>query len=509
MLLFAATAMNAQGIVKGDMDGDGEVTITDVTSAVDVILGKAPKQLVNPYNVDNTLIVGTWYAPDGTSFTLNEDGTIEDYPGAATYKFRYYLGTLTMYNASGKAVKVMGVVEAEQSYLLLLDYATGAVAYYTSSAALVSGLTMSESTLTLNSGSKAQLTVTATSNYALNPPVTWSSSDESVATVDANGLVNAVAGGTCTITAAAVDGSGKTATCQVTVFQLVTSIALSHTTLTLEPEGTQKLTFTVSPSNASNKEVTWSSSNEAVAEVTSTGDVVAVGVGLCTITCAATDGSGVFASCSVVVHGVHNPDDYVDLGLPSGTLWATCNVGASSSEDYGYYFAWGETEPYDQNGGKTTFNWRTYKWCNGANSTLTKYCTSSSYGNDGFTDGKTELDVDDDAAYVNWGPAWRMPSLEQLNELRTNCTWTWTTMNNVNGYEVKGENGNSIFLPAAGVRYDSSLNYAGSFGEYWSRSLGESGPYDAWGLYFDPSYISTSSGRRYYGFSVRPVRLSE
>ena len=515
MLLFAATAMNAQGIVKGDMDGDGEVTITDVTSAVDVILGKAPKQLVNPYNVDNTLIVGTWYAPDGTSFTLNEDGTIDDYPGAATYKFRYYLGTLTMYNASGKAVKVMGVVEVEKNYLLLLDYASGAVAYYTSSAALVSGLTMSESTLTLNSGSTAQLTVTATPPNALNPSVTWSSSNENVATVDATGLVTAVAGGTCTITAAAVDGSGKTATCQVTVVQLVTSITLSETSLRLESEGYKKLTATIEPSNASNKEVTWTSSDENVAEVTKTGGVAAIGEGQCTITCAATDGSGVFATCSVFVRGVHNPDDYVDLGLPSGTLWATCNVGASSPEDYGYYFAWVETEPYDENGGKTTFNWSTYKWCNGSSSTMTKYCTKSNYGYEGFTDNKKELDVDDDAAYVNWGPVWRMPSIDQYDELinSSNTTTEWTTQNGVYGRKItskkEGYTDRSIFLPAAGGRYDSSLSGAGSGGCYWSRTLYESYPYYAWDLLFDSSDILTGYGGRYDGFSVRPVRVSE
>ncbi len=506
MLLFAATAMSAQGIVKGDMDGDGEVTITDVTSAVDVILGKAPKQLVNPYNVDNTLIVGTWYAPDGTSFTLNEDGTIEDFPGAATYKFRYYLGTLTMYNASGKAVKVMGVVEAEKSYLLLLDYATGAVAYYTSSAALVSGLTISESTLTLNSGSKAQLTVTATPPDALNPSVTWSSSDESVATVDDTGLVTAVAGGTCTITAAAVDGSGKTATCQVTVVQLVTGITLSETSLRLESDGYKKLTATIEPSNASNKEVTWTSSDENVAEVTKTGGVAAIGEGQCTITCAATDGSGVFATCSVIVRGVHNPDDYVDLGLPSGTLWATCNVGASSPEGYGDYFAWGETST------KTSYNWSDYEWCNGDYNKLTKYCNNSSYGNDGFTDDKTELDPEDDAAYVNWGSAWRMPSQEQFAEL-INSSYTtteWTTQNGVNGRLITSKsNGNSIFLPAAGWRGNSSLYNAGSNGYYCSRTLYSDGPNGAWGLDFDSSYIYTGNDYRCYGQSVRPVRLSE
>ena len=96
---------------------------------------------------------------------------------------------------------------------------------------------------------------------------------------------------------------------------------------------------------------------------------------------------------------------YVDLGLPSGTLWATCNVGASSPEEYGDYFAWGETEP------KNDYNWSTYKYCKGSSTTMTKYCTSSSYGT---VDNKTELEPSDDAATVNWGSNWQMPSLEQL-----------------------------------------------------------------------------------------------
>ena len=343
LLLFAATSMNAQGIVKGDMDGDGEVTITDVMSAVDVILGKASKKLVNPYNVDNTLIVGTWYAPDGTSFTLYEDGTIEDYTGAAKYKFRNYLGTLTMYNVPGKAVKVMGVVKVTKSYLLLLDYATGAVAYYTSSA----------------------------------------------------------------------------------------------------------------------------------------------------------------------VPNFHNPDDYVDLGLPSGTLWATCNVGASSPEDYGDYFAWGEIVPYAENG-KTTFGWNNYKWCNGAEKTLTKYCTVSSYGNNGFTDNLTELETEDDAAYVNWGADWRIPSQEQIAEL-INSSYTtteWTTQSGVNGWKITSKtNGNSIFLPAAGYHGSSSLNNAGTLGNYWSRTLFTS-PSFASNLYFNSSSIGTARPNRCIGSSVRPVRFA-
>jgi hypothetical protein len=212
--------------------------------------------------------------------------------------------------------------------------------------------------------------------------------------------------------------------------------------------------------------------------------------------------------------GTINGRNYVDLGLPSGTLWATCNIGANSPEEYGDYFAWGETEGY--NGGKTTFNWSTYKWCNGSYNTMTKYCTDSSYGNNGFTDNKTELDPQDDAAYVNWGPAWRMPSEAQFAELFNSnyTTTTWTTQNGVYGRLItskkEGYTGNCVFLPAAGCRSNSSLNFAGSYGVYWSRTLNESYPIYAWYLYFDSSDVYTLNGScRYDGLSVRPVRVSE
>ena len=114
----------------------------------------------------------------------------------------------------------------------------------------------------------------------------------------------------------------------------------------------------------------------------------------------------------------YNGHEYVDLGLPSGLKWATCNVGASSPEDYGDYYAWGETET------KSTYNWSTYKWCNGSSSTLTKYCTDSSRGT---VDDKTTLDLEDDVAHVKWGGDWRMPTRQNYSELIYNCIWEWTT----------------------------------------------------------------------------------
>ena len=195
---------------------------------------------------------------------------------------------------------------------------------------------------------------------------------------------------------------------------------------------------------------------------------------------------------------------YVDLGLPSGTLWATMNVGASKPEDYGSYYAWGETEPYDENG-KTTFDWSTYKWCNGS-STLTKYCNESISGT---VDNKTELDLEDDAAYVNWGSSWRMPSEAQFDELLNSSYTTreWTSVNGVYGIKVTGKRlENTIFLPAAGYRRDTSLIGAGSNVNYWSRTRRTDYPYLAWYLDFGDSGVYTNLYYRCYGRSVRPVR---
>ena len=138
---------------------------------------------------------------------------------------------------------------------------------------------------------------------------------------------------------------------------------------------------------------------------------------------------------------LHNGHEYVDLGLPSGLKWATCNVGATAPEEYGDYFAWGETET------KATYDLSNYKWCNGTYESMTKYCTNSEYG---IVDNKTTLELSDDAARVNWGGSWRMPTKAEQDELRNtdNCTWEWTTQNGVNGYKVTSKkNGNSIFLP--------------------------------------------------------------
>ena len=210
---------------------------------------------------------------------------------------------------------------------------------------------------------------------------------------------------------------------------------------------------------------------------------------------------------------VSEEQEYVDLGLPSGTLWATRNIGAESPEDYGDYFAWGEVEPHADN----IYEWETYKWCHeGSQYQLTKYCSSSYAGYGGFTDGLTELEFADDAAYVNWGSDWRMPSMDQCDELINSeyTTTEWTTVNGVNGMKitskVDGYTDKSVFLPAAGY-HNNNFWYANYECYYWSRTLPYpvGNPESAQSLkYYQRSgRAGTSTESRSTGFSVRPVRI--
>ena len=159
-------------------------------------------------------------------------------------------------------------------------------------------------------------------------------------------------------------------------------------------------------------------------------------------------------------NGAYKGHDYVDLELPSGTMWATCNVGAESPDQYGDYFAWGETTP------KATYNWSTYKYCKGDYNMLTKYCSESDFGFNGFTDDLVTLQPNDDAATANWGEGWSTPTYNQWVELLRKCTHSWTTINGVKGCLFTARNGNSIFLPAG----DSSSTTKAPIGQVRSTS---------------------------------------
>ena len=192
---------------------------------------------------------------------------------------------------------------------------------------------------------------------------------------------------------------------------------------------------------------------------------------------------------------------WVNLGLPSGLLWYSVNIGATSPEEYGNYYAWGETQT------RSDYSWSTYTYAtvdtNGNLQTLTKYNTSSTYGT---VDSKTTLESSDDVATQVLGNGARIPTKAEWQELLDNTTAEWTTVNGVYGGKYTATNGSSLFLPAASYRYGSELSYAGSYGLYWSASLDEDYPSGAWFMGFDSDYQYVNGSYRGFGFSVRAVR---
>lgn len=199
--------------------------------------------------------------------------------------------------------------------------------------------------------------------------------------------------------------------------------------------------------------------------------------------------------------GSLNGHDYIDLGLPSGLMWATCNVGADTPEGFGAYYAWGELQP------KEVYDWKSYRYGNDNNERyeLTKYCSNSDYGFHGFTDSLTVLEPADDVAQAEWGSSWRMPTREDWEELFQNTTYIITAQNGVEGCLFTATNGNSLFLPAAGYWWGSDFNSAG-IGVYWSSTINTEFPYRSWGYHINPdsSHVCGSSDRN-RGQSVRAV----
>ena len=277
------------------------------------------------------------------------------------------------------------------------------------------------------------------------------------------------------------------------------SISLSKSSLELEEGSSATLTVKYTPSNATDKTTTWKSSDASVAKVSTNGKVTAVKAGSATIIvrCGGKD-----SYCNVTVKakeltGTHAGHEWVDLGL--SVKWATCNVGASNPEGYGDYFAWGETSP------KSNYTWATLKYhIEGGeeNAKFSKYVASNKYGQ---VDNKTRLDLSDDAARVNWGGSWRMPTIAEFQELIDNCTLTSTTMNGKEGYKlVSKRNGNSMFLPAAGWYGSDSLIGENICVCYWSSSLNKNDSRYPYSPSFD-SFGYLYSFYRDAGRSVRPV----
>ena len=211
--------------------------------------------------------------------------------------------------------------------------------------------------------------------------------------------------------------------------------------------------------------------------------------------------------------------DWIDLGLPSGVLWASHNVGANKPDEFGDHFAWGETEP------KSEYRIGNYRYFDGDKNHITKYCNNPIYGKDGYTDSLTVLEPMDDVATIKWGSGARTPTMDEWYELMENTMGKVDTLNGVSGYRFTAPNGNSIFLPAAGAymggqfedREDFSpdwlkeLTNANEFGYYWASTLHPSFPMGIIAFFCSPvgCYVQGYTGGRYMGFSVRPVRSAQ
>ena len=275
------------------------------------------------------------------------------------------------------------------------------------------------------------------------------------------------------------------------------SVSLSRAWLTLTEGNVEKLTAVIEPFNATVQAVEWSSSNPAVATVSSTGEVTAVSAGTATITVTTQEG-GLSANCVVTVNEPTAPiPEAIDLGL--SVKWASFNVGATKPEEFGNYFAWGEIQT------KEEYSWSTYLWCEGSETTLTKYNSNSTCG---ILDYNNDLDPDDDVAHVRLGGNWRLPSLAEIRELVTHCTSEWMEVNGVYGCRitsnVDGYTDRSIFLPAAGYLEGRSLSRMGTYGTYASSSL-HNGPY-AVDFLIGSGRCEENIIHRYRGLTIRAVR---
>lgn len=302
-----------------------------------------------------------------------------------------------------------------------------------------------------------------------------------------------------------------------------TKFELNKTELQLRPNTTEALAVTIEPNNATDKVVTWTSSDTSIVTVDEAGCVTAIANGSVTITAKTREKT---ATCTLKVCSEAFVGHAVDLGViiarTDGTTynlkWADCNLGANTPEEFGNYYAWGETETKDD------YSDTTYKWYNGGYYTvgtppntkvlvkIKKYChlvQTQYWDGSGSPDNKLSLDPEDDAVQVKLGGAWRMPTYEELEALIHQCSWTWTTKNGFHGYEVKSKsNGNTVFFPATGVK---NLIYDGLIAGYFASSLSPEDPVCAGTLLIRSSGTSTTvvcyptGFSRELGGSIRPV----
>lgn len=296
------------------------------------------------------------------------------------------------------------------------------------------------------------------------------------------------------------------------------TIVLDKSRVVLSLYGTAILRAELSDPDLLGNDMEWNSSDEKVVTVTkcridnngvfiggSSCVVSAIGEGSAIVSVTNAE-NGYVAACEVEVRSLAIPET-VDMGLSVG--WASFNVGASSPTEFGGFYAWGETVP------KQDYDWNHYKWCNGSPYSITKYCTKANYGYNGFTDMKSCLEREDDAASVQLGCHWRTPTDVEWMELIEGSTWSWASMEGMQGMLVTSvKTGNSLFLPACGnlgtIDYDNGpiepeLILSGGSGNYFSSSLYEDQSYRAWEVIFNSTSVYMNKGFRWLGRPIRAV----
>ena len=360
----------------------------------------------------------------------------------------------------------------------------------------VESISLNMTSKVIYAGETINLVAVVNPSDAYNKSIKWSSSNESVASVDDKGVVFAHKGGTATIFAKTTDGTNLTAQCLFTVNQHVSYVSLNYSSINLCLQDTKQLEPIITPTEATDKSVSWSSSDYSIVSVNLNGVVKAISEGVATITVTANDG-GYKATCRVEVIPA------VDLGL--SVCWATYNIGSVIPEECGNYYAWGEVST------KSSYSISNYKWMNyvsSTNVTLLKYNNKSNWG---VVDYLHTLELSDDVAYTNKGSYWRIPSTAEWEELMENCEWKWTSIGGYRGYLItskkSGYTDRQIFLPANGAYEDYERMYKGEYCFYWANSH-----YDcvnAWLFSANSSTKKMSTLARNYGCGVRAIYEKE
>ena len=432
--------------------------------SVEMNIGESSQLQAIPFPTDATIQSMIWSSSNTSVASVSESGLVTAIDEG--------LSTITVSvnekHSSSCKVKVYGVVSAD----------------------------MDLKELSLQKGHTQQLTVSFKANDTKNHIINWRSSNPEVATVGRSGLVTAVGRGNTEITA---EVGGRIVSCSVEVFVPIESFIFKQTELSIVDGSQENLVLTILPEDATVDQIIWESSDTGVASVSDDGVVSAHREGTVNIT--ATCGS-FSANCEVVItplqmyDGEENGHRWVDLGLPSGLKWATCNVGALSFDDNGDLFAWGETSP------KSYYSLNNYKWYDTYYNEYTKYVFKNKYLP---VDWRTSLTLEDDAANVNWGGKWRTPTMAQYEEILhiDHCKWYWVTIKGVQGIKVVSIiNNNSIFFP---MMKRDGYDQMGDI--YWNYMISSDGSGDNMCVFgSSESGAATYYGaRRPTGRLVRPV----